>query len=96
MKTEENKFAFNRNLTNKDQNKNQLTETIYEIPSNTCLPADFEFIGVKRQDEYKYACVDVWKIMGRNHELYKNDKYFSLVVTSCQEWSLFKIFEHKK
>lgn len=30
MKAEENKFAYNRILTNKDQNKNQLTETIFQ------------------------------------------------------------------
>ena len=71
---------------------NQIEETIYEIMDSSCTEEHFQILNVEKDENFKYGCVDIYSIFGKNHKLFKNNKYFSFSITSCVEWDTFKIF----
>ena len=74
---------------------NQITEEILEIQNDSCTDSFFISLGVTRNNSLKYGCIDISDVFDKIHEINKNDKYFSISVTSCQEWNTFKIFEYQ-
>ena len=73
---------------------NLFTQSIYELPN--CTNEYFEKLGIKPEyDKYKYACIDTYSVFGKINELGNSERWFSISITSCQEWNTFKIFEYR-